>query len=150
MYKIQCLAVAKGFLGGNFLNSMQDLASSHHWRNRFEDQLNVNYKEWLFKKVSDELTKAVKVEDFLGGASGVLGDQLTALEKIKEPIKKQMVSNITKKDKVLQVESRSTRTVHFIFDHGQKTKVTPFTRKYLRLLDGSLKQFEEEENDKFG
>ena len=41
------------------------------------------------------------------------------------------------------------RTVHFIFDHGQKTKVTPFTRKYLRLLDGSLKQFEEDEKETF-
>lgn len=36
-----------------------------------------------------------------------------------------------------------------MFDHGQSVKITPFTRKYLRLLDGTLRSFEEEEAEKF-
>lgn len=94
MDKIQCLALAKGFLAGNFMNSMQSLANEHHWRSRFEDQLNVDYKEWLFKKVSEEFTKATKVEDFVSGTTGIVGEQLVTLEKIKEPIKKQIASNV--------------------------------------------------------
>lgn len=147
MDKIQCMAIAKGFLANNFLGSMQSLATGHHWRSRFDDQLNGNYKEWLFKKVADEFTKGHKVEEFMG--TSVLGEQMANVEKVKEPIKKQIAASIARKEKVLQIESKQMRTVHFIFDHGQKTKVTPFTRKYLRLLDGSLKQFEENEKESF-
>ena len=39
--------------------------------------------------------------------------------------------------------------MHFIFEPKQKVKITPFTRKYLRLIDGNLKQFEDEEHEKF-
>ena len=38
--------------------------AQHHWRSRFEDQLQVNYKDWLLKKVSDEFLKGSKVEEF--------------------------------------------------------------------------------------
>ena len=41
------------------------------------------------------------------------------------------------------------RTVHFLFDPKCKVKVTPFTRKYMRILDGSLAGFEAEEKAKF-
>jgi len=81
MQKIQCLQIAKGFLSGNFKNSMEALAVGHTWRNRFEDQLHLVYKEWLLRKVTDEFAKSAKVEEFLGGASGILGDQLALLEK---------------------------------------------------------------------
>ena len=53
------------------------------------------------------------------------------------------------RERVRQVESKSTRTVHFVFEPQQKCRITPFTRKYLRLLDGSLNKFEEEEQEKF-
>ena len=101
MDKIQCLALAKGFLAGNFINTMHSLAGEHHWRSRFEDQLNVDYKEWLFKKVSEEFTKGTKVEDFVAGPTGIVGEQVVTLEKIKEPIKKQIASNVSKKEKIL-------------------------------------------------
>ena len=100
MQKVQCLTLAKGFLAGSFMGAMTHLAQGHHWRSRFEDQLQMNYKEWLFRKVSDEFTKAVKVEDFVGGREGILGDQLAAIEKTKEPIKKQILAHIAKKDKI--------------------------------------------------
>lgn len=60
-----------------------------------------------------------------------------------------MQSNIQRKEKVRQIESKSTRTVHFVFDHGLQVKETPFTRKYKRFLEGNLKQFEDEEAEKF-
>lgn len=34
------------------------------FRNKFADQLNVNYKEWLFKKVDDEYVKESKSDQF--------------------------------------------------------------------------------------
>lgn len=48
-----------------------------------------------------------------------------------------------------QIESKSTRTVHFIFDHGLKSKITPFAKKYDRLLEGNLKQFEDQQHEQF-
>ena len=62
---------------------MEALAVGHTWRNRFEDQLHLVYKEWLLRKVTDEFAKGAKVEEFLGGASGILGDQLAVLEKVR-------------------------------------------------------------------
>lgn len=41
------------------------------------------------------------------------------------------------------------RTVHFLFDPKTKVKITPFTRKYLRVLDNSLASFEAEEKSKY-
>ena len=60
---------------------MEALNAQHHWRSRFEDQLQVTYKDWLLKKVSDEFVKATKVEDLLtGGQSGsILFDNLKAI-----------------------------------------------------------------------
>lgn len=77
------------------MNSMQSLQSTqHHWRSRFEDQLQISYKDWLLKKTLEEFQKGGKVEDFLGGIGGILGDQLKNVELTKYPIKKSMVANI--------------------------------------------------------
>jgi len=86
--------MAKGYLSSNFMNSMHQLQSTqHHWRSRFDDQLNITYKDWLLKKTLDEFIKATKVEDFLGGIGGILGDQLKNVEMTKEPIKATMKGN---------------------------------------------------------
>jgi hypothetical protein len=29
------------------------------------------------------------------------------------------------------------------------SKITPFARKYIKLIDGTLKEFEDDENEKF-
>ena len=100
--------MAKGYLSNNFMNSMHSLQSTqHHWRQRFDDQLQISYKDWLLKKTLEEFIKGSKVEDFLGGIGGILGDQLKNVEMTKEPIKKAMVSNIQRKEKVRQIESKS-------------------------------------------
>ena len=92
--------MARGFLSKTFINSMQGLAVGHHWRSRFEDQLNISYKDWLLKKVSDEFTKATKVDQFLGGAQSILGEQLTAVERTKDPIKKSMALTAAVRERV--------------------------------------------------
>ena len=48
-----------------------------------------------------------------------------------------------------QIESNEKRTVHFIFNPTVPSKITPFARKYVRLIDGSLAEFENEEKEKF-
>ena len=39
--------------------------------------------------------------------------------------------------------------MHLLFNTGVPSVVTPFARKYLRLIDGSLKEFEDEEREKY-
>ena len=74
LQKIQCIAAAKGYLSKVFINSMEALNGQQTWRSRFQDQLQINYKDWLLKKVQDEFTKGAKVEDFIGGNEGILGN----------------------------------------------------------------------------
>jgi len=47
------------------------------------------------------------------------------------------------------IESADERTVHFIFNPGNKVPVTPFTKKFSKMMDGSLEAFENEENTAF-
>ncbi len=79
------------------MNSMVALNAQHTWRSRFDDQLNVNYKDWLLKKVQDEFLKGTKVEDFVGGEAGIIGTQLKVLEETKEPIRKSIAVSIANK-----------------------------------------------------
>ena len=95
LQKIQCLSIAKNYLANTFFNAMDALNAQHHWRSRFEDQLQVNYKDWLLKKVSDEFLKGSKVEEFVAGGQGsIVFDQLKAIQTVKEPIQKAIVLNI--------------------------------------------------------
>ena len=146
MHKLQCLQVAKAYLGGVYSNSMQYLADNNYWRNKFQDQLQVLYKEWLFKKVDEDLLKEQKSSVF---QESIIDQQIEDVAKAKEPIRKQIEAQIAKKEKVRQIESTSARTVHYLFTPGVPSKVTPFLRKYLRLQDGYLNQFEDEEREKF-
>jgi hypothetical protein len=56
--------------------------------------LTITYKDWLLKKVSEEFLKGAKVEDFVGGAEGIIGSQLEALEETKGPIKRTIAASI--------------------------------------------------------
>jgi hypothetical protein len=55
LHKLQCLNVAKSYLQSAYINSMQFLNDNSFWRNNFYDLLNVNYKEWLFDAVEEEI-----------------------------------------------------------------------------------------------
>jgi hypothetical protein len=52
----------------------------------------------------------------------------------KEAIKKTYEMKLQRKEKIRRIESTSERTVHFIFDSGIPNKITPFNRKYKRLI----------------
>jgi hypothetical protein len=52
----------------------------------------------------------------------------------KENIKKTHEVKLQRKEKIRRIESESQRTVHFIFNPNVPSKITPFTRKYKRLL----------------
>jgi len=47
------------------------------------------------------------------------------------------------------IESNDERTVHFVFKPPHETDETPFTKKFYRMMDGSLQDFEEVENKAF-
>lgn len=64
---------------------MQFLADNNTWRNKFEDQLQVIYKEWLFKKVDEEAQKTSKAANF---QDSIITEQISEVGKAKEPIKK--------------------------------------------------------------
>ncbi len=57
------------------MSAITDLQTTQHfWRSRFDDQLQISYKDWLLKKTLEEFTKGSKVEEFLGSAAGILGE----------------------------------------------------------------------------
>ena len=45
------------------------------------------------------------------------------------------------------IESADRRIVHFIFNPGQPSKMSPFTRKFIKLCEGpeALEEFEKEQ-----
>ena len=47
------------------------------------------------------------------------------------------------------IESNERRIIHFIFNPKVPLLETPFVRKYQKLLDGSLEEFDTEEKEKF-
>lgn len=63
------------------------------------------------RKVQDEFLKGHKVEDFVGGQTGIIGSQVQALEETKEPIKKSIAAVIAKKHRIREIESDNKRTV---------------------------------------
>ena len=85
MHKLQCLSLAKNFLSNTFDNSMQYLADHNFWKNKFNDQLHIIYKDWLFKKIDEEAQKHSKSSQF---QDSIFTDQITEVNKAKEPLKK--------------------------------------------------------------
>ncbi len=52
MQKLQCLNIAKSFLADNFKKSLQSLADNNQWTNSFQDQLNVDFKDWMYNSIA--------------------------------------------------------------------------------------------------
>ncbi len=63
----------------------------------------------------------------------------------KQPIKKSIQFALEKKDQVRLIESKHSRVVHMIFDTLVPTPISPFARKYLKILEGSLEEFDTNE-----
>ena len=113
MQKLQCLAVAREYLKNTFTNCIGYLQENNSFRNRFQDQLKVNYKEWLFKKVDEELQKDQKSDGF---QTVLISSEMEQMTTTKENIKKVYESKMNKKEKVRRIESTNERTLHYLFN----------------------------------
>ena len=131
---MQCLGLAKEYLKNTFINCMTGMKDTNQFRNRFQDQLQVNYREWMFKKVDEEHQKEGKSDIF---QTGLITTEMDQINTTKESIKKTYEMKMQKKEKVRRIESTSQRSVHLIFNPGVPSKITPFTRKYKRLIQGT-------------
>ena len=138
MNKLQCLNISKTFLSTNFKMSMQFLADKNHWRDTFKDQLNVDFREWLYDSVTRNLTNKQKASSF---KDEVYSGQLQKIGNEKIPIKKTVQFNLEKKAKFRVIESTNKRIVHFLFNPGHGVTTSPFARKYKRFMIGDLAEF---------
>ncbi len=62
-----------------------------------------------------------------------------------------MLSKQIRREKSRLIESADRRIVHFIFNPGQKVKISPFTRKLVMMMKGpgELEDFEKNEAEEF-
>lgn len=62
-----------------------------------------------------------------------------------------MYAKQNRREKSRLIESTDRRIVHFIFNPGQPSKVSPFTRKFIKFLEGpeELREFERADADAF-
>ena len=62
-----------------------------------------------------------------------------------------MIAKQTRREKSRLIESADRRIVHFIFNPGQPSKMTPFTRKFIKLCEGkeALEEYEKEQSEAF-
>lgn len=141
--------IAKNFLASNFKKSMKHLADKNHWRNTFKDQLNVDYKDWLYDSIAQNLTNKARSKNF---KDNICNTQISQISKEKDPIKKTVRFNIEQKEKSRQIESKDKRVVHFLFNTGLPTKISPIARKFkfhLTMSPSELRDFENDEKEKF-
>jgi len=82
---------------------------------------------------------------------GIVTDKLNVFGKEKESIKTNIVAKQTRLAKSRLIESADQRIFHFIFNTGQKSKISAFARKFEKLMDGpeELEEFEVNEQNAF-
>lgn len=88
--------IAKTFLSNNFKTSMQFLADKNHWRDTFKDQLNVDFKDWMYNSVARTLENKEKSSQF---KDGICQEQLKDIGTEKDPIKRTVRFNLEAKEK---------------------------------------------------
>ena len=142
MHKLQCLNISKRFLSGCFMGTMTQLADHSFWRDGFKDQLTVAYKDQLLSAV---LTDSQKQEHTAEVLDETIQFRLDEYKRMKERIKSNMFAKQNRREKSRLIESADRRIVHFIFNPGQPSKMSPFTRKFIKFLEGpeELSEFEQ-------
>lgn len=62
-----------------------------------------------------------------------------------------MISTQKRREKSRLIESNDRRIVHCIFNPGQSTKISPFTRKFVKIIEGAeeLAEFDRQEAEAF-
>lgn len=138
--------MSKHFLQGCFNNTMKFLAEHSYWRDSFKDQLTVSYKGDLFSGVGGELGKQRNATQFL---DQVIDTNLNNIATCKATIKREVEDRQLRNARARAIESADERTVHFMFNPGNKVPVTPFTKKFTKMMDGSLEEFEAVEKEAF-
>ena len=78
---------------------------------------------------------------------GICNDNLKDIATEKEPIKRNVKFALEQKAKSRAIESKDKRTVHFLFNPGVTSKISPFARKYQRFLNGTMEQLEKQESE---
>jgi len=143
------LNIAKSFLSTNFKKSMQHLADKKHWRDTFKDQLNVDFKDWMYNQIATNLENKAKSNVF---KDGICTSELKKIGDEKIPIKKDVKQSIMMRAKSRQIESNDKRVVHFLFKPGDdkvKSKISPFLRKYGQYKEGTMNDDESKEKEAF-
>ena len=148
MHKLQCLNISKQFLSGCFMGTMTQLADHSYWRDGFKDQLTVAFKDQLLSSVLTDTDKQYYASEVV---DSMVSDQLEEFGVEKGRIKQQMASKCARREKSRLIESADRRIVHFIFNPGQPVKISPFTRKFAKLIEGreALEEFERNEAEQF-
>jgi hypothetical protein len=108
--------------------------------------LTVTYKDNLFGGVGGELGKRRNATNFL---DQVISTNLTNIATCKSTIKREVEDRQLRNARARAIESADERNVHFMFNPGNKVPVTPFTKKFSKMMDGSLAEFENVENEEF-
>lgn len=70
--------------------------------------------------------------------TGLVQQEMETIIVTKDNIRRAYESKLQKKEKIRRIESTNERTVHFILNPNVPCKITPFTRKYKRLVEGTL------------
>ena len=81
--------------------------------------------------------------------NSVCDEQLQKIGMAKDPIKRRVQFNLAKKEKFRVIESKDKRIVHYMFNSGLPSIITSFSRKFSRMLDGTLASKKEEETALF-
>jgi hypothetical protein len=72
----------------------------------------------------------------------VINTNLTKVADTKSKIKHSVQENQRRNARRRAIESNDERTVHFVFKPPHDTPETPFSKKFAKLMEGSLEDFE--------
>ena len=79
----------------------------------------------------------------------MISTNLSNIATCKSTIKREVEDRQLRNARARAIESADERTVHFIFNPGNKVPVTPFTKKFSKMMDGTLEEFEANEKAEF-
>jgi hypothetical protein len=100
----------------------------------------------MMNSVATTISNKQKASEF---KNGICDDQLQKIGSAKDPIKRRVQFNLEKKAKFRMIESKDKRIVHFMFNTGLPSQITSFSRKYKRMLEGTLADFTANEKTAF-
>ena len=128
------------------MNTMTYLAENSFWRSSFKDQLEITYKDHLYDHVLEDVMKHEISAEFI---ENQITDQFINICDQKSEIKQYMKEKQVMREHCRAIESSDRRIVHFTFNPMQPVKQTPFTRKFVKYLEGTLEDLEAQDKEAF-